>query len=312
MPAAEVLLEPLDRGDIEMVRRLVEQEEIRLGDDEPRERGPRLLPAGQGGRRLGPFVAGEPEAGQGLVDAVVEGVAAEDVELVLEVRIAGRLDVAGVLHLGQPGRHRLEMGRSMADRCPEVRSGHERVVEMGLLGEQAERQAALPVDGARVRLVAARRQAEQGRLARSVGPDQADPVVDGDRGRHVVEDHERADLAPDAIEAKDRHGQPPTEARAAARRVAAARLVRSERAARMRSRLSASRLGPVLPSPPGSSDQRRPVRFGVVIVRRIARAPGRSEAGRRWHHEQKCVARPPTTIRRIGRPQRRHGSPVRW
>ena len=32
----------------------------------------------------------------------------------------------------------------------------------------------------------------------------------------------------------------------------------------------------------------------------------------RWHHEQKCVDRAPMTIRLTGRPQRGHGSPVRW
>ena len=38
----------------------------------------------------------------------------------------------------------------------------------------------------------------------------------------------------------------------------------------------------------------------------------RSAAGSRWHHEQKWVERAPMTIRLIGRPQRGHGSPVRW
>ena len=37
------------------------------------------------------------------------------------------------------------------------------------------------------------------------------------------------------------------------------------------------------------------------------RAP--SSSGRRWQRGQKCVLRWPTTIRSIGRPQRRHGSP---
>ena len=78
--------------------------------------------------------------------------------------------------------------------------------------------------------------------------------------------------------------------RAAARRVAAACLVRSVR-----------------------SDQRGPVRrTPPVIPRRIALAPARSPAGSRWHHEQKWVLRAPMTMRLTGRPQRGHGSPVRW
>src|SRR6267378_914522 len=56
-----------------------------------------------------------------------------------------------------------------------------------------------------VRLVAARRQPEQGRLAGAVRPDEADPIVDGDRGRDVIEDDEGPDLAMHVVEAKDRH-----------------------------------------------------------------------------------------------------------
>jgi hypothetical protein len=94
--------------------------------------------------------------------------------------------------------------------------------------------------------------------------------------------------------------QPPTAARAAARLVAAAVRVRSVR------------VSPTLPVPAPSSVQRAPRRGGDDIVARIALAAARSARGRRWHHEQKWVARPPTTIRRIGRPHRRHGSSVRW
>ena len=105
-------------------------------------------------------------------------------------------------------------------------------------------------------------------------------------------------FAVDIGQAEDRHRYRPAAVRAAARRVAAALRVRS------------ARVSPRLPSP-SSSVQRRPGRAAPVIDCRMARAPARSAAGRRWHHEQKWVARPPTTIRRIGRPQRRHGSPVR-
>ena len=88
-PPAEVLLEPLDRADVEVVRRLVEQQQVRVGDHEACEGRPRLLAAGERRRRPGPLVAGEAQAGQRLVDALVERVAAEDVEAVLEVRVVG-------------------------------------------------------------------------------------------------------------------------------------------------------------------------------------------------------------------------------
>ena len=46
-PPAKVLLEPLERVEVEVVGRLVEQEQVRVGDDQPGERRPRLLAAGQ-------------------------------------------------------------------------------------------------------------------------------------------------------------------------------------------------------------------------------------------------------------------------
>ena len=55
-PATEVLLEPLERVEVEVVRRFVEQEEVRIGDHQAGERGPRLLAAGQAGRRPDPLV----------------------------------------------------------------------------------------------------------------------------------------------------------------------------------------------------------------------------------------------------------------
>ena len=52
---AEVLLEPLERVEVEVVRRLVEQEEVRIGDDEASQRGAGLLAARDRGRRLRPL-----------------------------------------------------------------------------------------------------------------------------------------------------------------------------------------------------------------------------------------------------------------
>ncbi len=93
------------------------------------------------------------------------------------------------------------------------------------------------------------------------------------------------------------------------RAAAAAAFVRSVRA---RASAASSAVRPSEPSP-SSSTQRRPRRPVAarpgrgVMAARSAAAAGRSAAGRRWHHEQKCVARTPMTIRRIGRPQRAAG-----
>ncbi len=79
--------------------------------------------------------------------------------------------------------------------------------------------------------------------------------------------------------------------RAAARRLAAARFVRSV--------VARAAVPGVVPPP-------------VAAPEDALGPPARSAAGSRWHHEQKWVARAPMTIRRIGRPQRGHGSAVRW
>ena len=47
----EVVLQPLQRAEVEVVRRLVEEEQVGRGDDEAGERRPRLLAAGQARRR---------------------------------------------------------------------------------------------------------------------------------------------------------------------------------------------------------------------------------------------------------------------
>ena len=312
-----------------MVRRLVEEEQVGVRDDEAGERRACLLAARQRGWRLRPLVPREAETAQRGVDALVEGVAAEDLVLVLECGVARVGDLAVALVRGECLGHPVEVGRAGPHRVPQVRCGHERLVEMRLLGEQPDRQATLAMDLAEIGLVATSGEAEQRRLAGTVRTDEADPVADGDRRVDRVEDDEGADFAGHPREPQDAHraaapggdrrrvasvagAGPATDALAAARRVAAARFVRSVRAS-LAARSASPGVSPTVPSP-ASSVQRPPVRRRPPVMRREDRAqrPFRSAAGRRWHHEQKCVARPPTTTRRTGRPQRGHGSPVRW
>ena len=313
-PAPEVLLEPLQGVEVQVVRRLVEQQQVRIGDDQAGQRGARLLAAGQRGRRLGPLVAGEAEPGQRRVDALVERVAAEDLEPVLQVRV-------GRLHDPAVSLERRELARPSGPRCAapvrtavrSVRRGHERLVEVGLLGEQPDGQAALAVDLAAVGLVAAGGDPQQRRLARPVRPDQPDAVAERDRRHRCASRITNVPISRvTPVETQDAHQSADTRSRAAARRVAAARLVRSRPAPRGGAVRFAWRQ-PEAPLPGAArSSAGRAGRHRPSCVRRIALAAARSAAGSRWHHEQKCVDRAPTTIRLIGRPQRGHGSPVRW
>jgi hypothetical protein len=204
-PTTHVLLRPFQRRDIEVVCRLVEEEEVRIGDDEASERRPRLLAPGKRGRRLRPLVASEPEARQRLIDALVQRVPAENLEFVLEPGVALVLDTSFPLERGERLGHRVEVGGSLANGRAKIRRSHERVVEMRLLGEQAERQAALAVDGPTIGLVATGGKPQERRLAGAVRANQADPVTKGDRGRDRIEDDERSDLAVDGVQTEDRH-----------------------------------------------------------------------------------------------------------
>ena len=246
-----MVLEPLERVQVEVVGRLVEQQQIGIGDDEPRERGAGLLAARQPRRWLGPLVAREPEAAEGGIHPQVERVPPEHVELVLEIGIRRIRDVTGGFERRQLGRHRLEVRRPRANGRAQVGGGHERVVEMRLLGEEADRQPALARHRAAVGLIRAGRDPHERRLARPIRADQPDPVAERDRAGDPVEDRERADLARDVGQPDDRHQSPPgvAAARAAARRVAAARFVRSVRASGGRAR----GVGPLRRAEPGAA-----------------------------------------------------------
>ena len=214
-----------------------------------------------GGR---PLVAGEPEAGQRLVDALVERVAAEHLEPMLERPVGGLRDVTATLELASSTAIALQVGGAVADRRPQVRRGHERLVEVRLLGEQAERQPALAGD-----LAADRARRGPAAIRSSVvlpapfGPTRPTRSPRAIARVDLVEDHERADLAANALEPQDRHqpgsgrrgrGPAPAARRGGRRRRAAARRVRSARD-RLRSRLVRAR-PPDAPSP-SSSVQRR-------------------------------------------------------
>ncbi len=121
-PAPEVVLEPLEGVEVQVVRGFVEEEQVRVGDDEPGERRARLLPAGQGAWRLGPLVAGEAEAAERRIHPLVEGVAAQHVEPVLEIGVGRIGDAARAFERGELGGHRLEVGRPGPDGGPQVRA----------------------------------------------------------------------------------------------------------------------------------------------------------------------------------------------
>ncbi len=255
---AERLLEPLDRGHVQVVRGLVEHQQVDFRDQQPSQRGPSLLTARQLCRRSRPLDLREAKPGERGVHAHVQRVAAARLEVVAQMLVLGRLDgrCAGRLELGQAPFHLDQRDCARTDGVTHGRRGRESRVQVRLLGREAHAQAARPEDTAAVGLVDAGGQPQQRRLARTVGADQADTFVARDRHADRVEDDLGTDLPMGGLQPQDRHYFSFAGLRPATREaVGLGRLARSRPSLIPSSTLSVA---------------------GVL-----------SRAGRRWHHEQK-------------------------
>ena len=114
----ELALEPLEVLHVEVVRRLVEEEEIRASRKSARERRARQLPAGERAERPVELVVGEAEAAHGRCGAIAPGPAARVLEPGLRLRVAPQRRVV-------VRRRRPSPARAAAAR-PRPRAGHER------------------------------------------------------------------------------------------------------------------------------------------------------------------------------------------
>ena len=163
--ARQVVLEPEQRLEIEVVGRLVEDEEGGLGHEQAGEMG-----------------AHDPAAGEGLGELVgVTLLEAEAGEDFLGAGFEGPVDVPVVVIL------RLEFFPAGGD----LEDGF--VADGGaFLGQEAEVGATFPLDGAGVLGLLAEDQVEEGGFARAIGADEAVAVGARDEERHVVEEFTRA------------------------------------------------------------------------------------------------------------------------
>ena len=158
--AGQVLLEPEQRLEVEVIGRFVEEEERRLADEQ-----------------AGEVRAHDPAAGECLGELVVVAFAeAEAGEDLLRARFEGVVDVPVVIVLG------LELAAARGDL-------EDRLIADGgaFLREEAEVRAAFPLDEAVVRLVLIEDDVEEGGLAGAVGADEAEAVRPGDVQRDLRE-----------------------------------------------------------------------------------------------------------------------------
>ena len=190
----EILFEPLNRLDVEVVRRLVQQEDRGPPEQQLRQFDTHAPAARELARGAPEVLALEPEAQQRLLDVRVAGLAAEDMVVVLRVvQTVQELFVFGAFVVGalgdlarqglDPGfepQHLLEGLGGLFGECRGVRHAHR-------LRQVADRAVAVERHGARRGLLFARDDAQERGFTCAVPAHQADAVLRVDQERNIVE-----------------------------------------------------------------------------------------------------------------------------
>ena len=185
----EEALEPVDRLGVEVVRRLVEQQQVRMLEEEPREGDAAPLAAAERGHVL--VVRRTAERVHRDVDVALQVPGIGGVDPVLERRLLGadRLVVGvGVGPLGHDGVVLVDEVLDGADAVEDVALDVLRRVELRLLVEVADRESGRQPRVAGEPVVEAGHDPQQARLARAVRPDDADLGARIEAERDVLED----------------------------------------------------------------------------------------------------------------------------
>ena len=135
-----------------MVRRLVEEQEVGRGEEQPAERDPAPLAARQG--RHVAVALGQAQRVHGAVEGCVEAPRVVAVDLLLHGRLLGEQRVEVGVRLGEGGRNLVEAVEQVALRADAVLDVAAHVlggIELGLLLEEADGRpgcsSATPDDG---------------------------------------------------------------------------------------------------------------------------------------------------------------------
>ena len=216
----QVALEPGERLEVEVVRRLVEQEERRAQEEQPRERGAHAPPPGQLGERSRELLLPEAEAAEDHPGRGLEAIAAERLEGVLEVAVPRGQRVArrrrqrpgDLFHLALDRPHLGEPAEGLGQH----RAGRDRG---GLLRQVADRGLSRPAHAPGVGRLQLREDPAERRLPHAVRPDEADPLALADLPGEVPEEDTGAVRLRDAFELDHDQGDgtPSSAASAAAR-----------------------------------------------------------------------------------------------
>ena len=191
---AQLSAEPFDAGDVQVVARLVQQQDIGIADQRPRQRGAAAPAAGERGQG---GVAVEIECAQRALHALLHRPAVHGFEGVLHFFQFGEIGVGRRRQLGVA----LQQGARLGEPAGDV-GQHAALVGpgQGLLQKRQAGARAHPAFTA-VRGQVAGEHAQQGAFAGPVAPQQTDALSAFNAQIDLVEQHLLAVLKMDLIEA---------------------------------------------------------------------------------------------------------------
>ena len=186
------ILDPLERLEVQVVGRFVQQEKVRRLEQEAAQGDAHPPAARQRGQRGVECVRREAQTVQDRLGARLQAVPAQGLVPVLEIAVAVHELVGGsVLRLGHLAGQELQLAFQALDvRISGQHVSQGRAIPGGrdLLGQIADRGGLGPAHLARVHFHVAHEDPADGGLAGAVGPHQADPLTASDVPGEIPED----------------------------------------------------------------------------------------------------------------------------
>ena len=198
------VLEPRDRVDVEMVRRLVEEQEVRLRHERPREQHPPAPPARQ---RVDDGVGRQTQPGEDELHPLLEAPAVAFFQFMLEPPEALERCLAcglGDVYRGVVIRHHegAQAAEAFGDHVEHREMGRQRHV----LVQARHAQVRLAPHRARIGLLLAAQDAQERRLAAAVPAEHTHALARVNLCAHVLEKRQMAERERNAVECQQRHG----------------------------------------------------------------------------------------------------------
>ena len=216
VPRGQRALQPLDGLDVQMVGRLVQDEQVGTLQEQTGQEGARLLPAAEMGQRDVPIGAAEAQALQRLADAHFVVIAAGPLEGLLNAAVLGQQCVGMAAVRGGVVGHAMFQPAQLGFLGLQAAEDREHLVVHGVvptgkrlhgfLAQIADTRVPGRVHVAPGGRIQPGEHAQQRGLADAVGADQPDLAVVGNGGVEPDENVEVAVRLGEIVERKNRHG----------------------------------------------------------------------------------------------------------